>query len=86
MWLCGNCQAAGFGRNLKSGAMDGQELLAVARVREGKTPPLYGMGLDEISALARLFRDPYNTYGKLRGYVEMTGRMPGVEFERRDGK
>lgn len=84
--LCESCQAAGLGQNIKTRAVDGRELLAVARAREGKIPPLHGMGLDGIAAIARLFRAPYNTYGKLRGFVAMTGRMPGVEFERRDGE
>ena len=39
--------------------------------------PLEGMSLAEIAALAWTYRrDGYGSYGKLRGYVYMTGRLP----------
>ena len=39
--------------------------------------PLAGMSMEEISALAWTYRrDGYGSYGKLRGYVHATGRLP----------
>ena len=39
--------------------------------------PLEGMSMDEIAALAWTYRrEGCGSYGKLRGYVRMTGRLP----------
>ena len=84
IWLCESCQAAGFGLKMRRDGTDGRELLAVARARDGKIPPFADMGMEEIAAIAKLFKAPYNSYGKLKGYVTATLRMPPVEYERRD--
>lgn len=81
--LCESCQAAGMGREIRA-TTDAAELLEVARERENmRMPILEEMGLSEIAALARLYRAPYCTYGKFRGYVESTGRLPPEEARRK---
>ena len=63
---------------VEQGRTDVRELERVARAREvvGKRP-LEGMSIGEISALAWTYRkEGYGSYGKLRGYVDATGRMP----------
>ena len=80
--LCESCQAAGMGREIRS-SIDAEELLTVARARE-----LFGirildeMSLDEIAALARMWRAPYNTYGRFRGYVDTMGRLPPEDYRK----
>lgn len=77
LWLCEECQAAG--RTVpKKERVDTEELEAVARERQASGQnPLEGMSLDEVSALAWEYRsEGYGSYGKLRGYVYATGRMP----------
>ena len=80
--LCETCQAAGMGREIRS-SIDAEELLTVARARE-----LFGirildeMSLDEIAALARMWRAPYNTYGRFRGYVDTMGRLPPEDYRK----
>ena len=76
LWICESCQAQGM--TVDPGRPDVRELERVARVREavGKRP-LEGMSIGEISALAWTYRkEGYGSYGKLRGYVDATGRMP----------
>ena len=76
LWICESCQAQGM--TVEQGRTDVRELERVARAREavGKRP-LEGMSIGEISALAWTYRkEGYGSYGKLRGYVEATGRMP----------
>ena len=60
------------------GRTDVRELERVARAREAiGRRPLEGMSIGEISALAWTYRkEGYGSYGKLRGYVDATGRMP----------
>lgn len=82
--LCESCRR--IGRRARRDACEsfGAEVLEVVRHREKfSTKPLEGLGLEEISALARMFKPPYATYGRLRGYVEETGHLPPEEFERR---
>lgn len=77
--VCESCQAAGLAYHMdRYEPVDREELYAVAVVREARgLPPLEGMSMEEISALAWLFRKSgYGTYGKLRGYVESTGKLP----------
>lgn len=81
--LCESCQAAGMGRDIRA-ETDAEMLLEVAKRREQmRVPILEEMGLSEIAALARLYRTPYCTYGKFRGYVESTGRLPPEEARRK---
>lgn len=85
VWLCDACQAAGLGAGIVPGTTKKQELLQIAREREGtKTDPLAGMTLDEIALLARCFLPPYATYGGLRGYVAGHGCVPPKSLERRE--
>lgn len=79
LWVCEACTAAGLGARLPTWEpVDRRELLEVARERERLgLPPLEGMSMEEISALAWLFHKAgYGSYGKLRGYVESTGKLP----------
>ena len=77
LWICEECQAEG--RTIPAnGKINTAELEAVARERQtlGENP-LAGMSMEEISALAWTYRrDGYGSYGKLRGYVHATGRLP----------
>ena len=76
LWICESCQEQGM--TVDPGRPDVRELERVARAREavGKRP-LEGMSIGEISALAWTYRkEGYGSYGKLRGYVDATGRMP----------
>ena len=84
LWLCESCQAAGMGERIKRPEIDTMELLTVARRREGMgLPPLEGMKMEEINALARCWSPPYSTYGRFRGYVWHTGRLPPEEARRK---
>lgn len=80
--ICEACQAAGMGMEIR-GSIDAEELLTVARARE-----LFGirildeMSIDEIAALARMWRAPYNTYGRFRGYVDTMGRLPPEDYRK----
>lgn len=81
--ICESCQAAGMGREIRA-EIDAEELLEVAIQREKmELAILEEMGLGEIAALARMYRSPYCTYGKFRGYVESTGRLPPEEARRK---
>ena len=83
LWLCESCQALGAGTWLRAKNRDCLEILEVAKEREALGVfPIYDMGLEEVAALAKCYRPPYNTYGKLRAYVEQMRRLPPVEFER----
>ncbi len=74
----------GRGAELNVGEAIGADVLEVVRYREQfSTKPLEGLGLEEVAALARMFKPPYSTYGRLRGYVQETGKLPPREFERR---
>ena len=60
-----------------------KELLLVAKQRnDNGMNPIEGMNMEQISLLARCFTPPYSTYGRFRGYVDMTGRFPPKEFLR----
>lgn len=88
LWVCAACTAAGLGAKLPVWEpVDRRELLEVARSREARgLPPLEGMSMDEISALAWLFFPVgYGSYGKLRGYVDMTGKLPPLPPEDENG-
>lgn len=77
LWICEECQEEG--RTIQTyGKINTAELEAVARERQAfGANPLEGMSLAEIAALAWTYRrDGYGSYGKLRGYVYMTGRLP----------
>lgn len=77
LWICENCQALGK-TVVPLRKINAQELEAVARARqEAGGNPLEDMSLAEIAALAWTYRrEGYGSYGKLRGYVFMTGRLP----------
>lgn len=82
--LCEPCQLLGRGRELCSRDAATETVLYVAKAREAAgLHPLYSMSLSEIAALARCYHPPYNTYGKLRGYVTATGKLPPTDYERR---
>ena len=77
LWICESCQA--IGRTVAHPRqINTQELETVARTRQDfGLNPLAGMTLDEIAALAWTYRrEGYGSYGKLRGYVAMTGKLP----------
>lgn len=81
LWICEECQAAG--RTVKrQPATNTQELEGVARARQlAGMDPIAGMRMDEIAALAWTYRrEGYGSYGKLRGYVHATGRLPERRF------
>lgn len=77
LWLCESCREAGMTVKPPE-RINTQELDAVARARqEAGENPLEDMSLAEIAALAWDYRkEGYGSYGKLRGYVRMTGRLP----------
>lgn len=79
--VCDACRAAGYGNIPIEGRPDGRHLMrvAIARARWGK-PPLEGMTMEEVNAIVRTYYmgSPYNSYGKLRAYVDSTGKLPGV--------
>lgn len=82
--ICEPCQAAGFGARLSASDYDGKGLLEMARERERiGIYPLTGCRMEEINALARMFRAPYGTYGGFKGYVEAVRKLPPQEYERR---
>lgn len=77
LWICEECQAEG--RTIHAnGKINTTELEAVARERQASGQnPLEGMQLEEVAALAWTYRrEGYGSYGKLRGYVHATGRLP----------
>ncbi len=83
LWVCDACQGAGLGESILPQAADAARLLAVARARERMgEDPLRQMTIEEIALLARCFQPPYETYGKLRGYVYATGGLPPEAMER----
>ncbi len=78
--LCGDCVGDplllhGFGG---SPDVNTEVLWALARRRSAAgRPPLEGMSIEEVNALARdCTGTPYATYGKLRAYVDSTGKLP----------
>lgn len=79
LWACEDCSVAGRAAEIDViERIHVQELLEVARAREGLMDPLAGMRIEEIQALSWEFRkEGYGSYGKLRGYVDATGRLPG---------
>jgi hypothetical protein len=82
--ICEPCQAAGFGARLSASEYDGKALLDLARERERcGIYPLAEYGMEEINALARMFRAPYGTYGSFKSYVEEMRKLPPKEYERR---
>lgn len=77
LWICENCQA--LGRTVvPPHKINAEELETVARARQAcGMNPLEGMSMEEIAALAWTYRrEGCGSYGKLRGYVRMTGRLP----------
>ena len=81
---CEDCQAVGFGAQLSASSFDGKALLELARERERLLIyPIFDFGIEEIEALARMFRNPYGTYGRFKAYVEATKKLPPREYERR---
>lgn len=81
--ICESCQAAGMGTALPKGQIDAEELLRVARERERLGfPPLEGMTMAEVSALAWLF-PTYSSYGKFRAYVWSTRKLPPEREEKK---
>lgn len=78
--ICESCQAAGMGREIRT-SINTEELMNVANTRAASgTHILDEMTLDEIAALARLWRAPFCTYGRFRGYVDETGKLPPEEY------
>ncbi len=81
--LCESCQALGMGRHLNLQCRDPMEVLEVAKEREAMgLNPMNNMSMEDIAALAKCYKTPYNTYGKLRAYVESTKKLPPQSFER----
>lgn len=80
LWVCHDCQEKGRGKQIAPPTLNGAELRQVAEARaDAMINPLEGMSIDEISCLAWEYRAlGYGSYGKLRGYVEVTGKLPGV--------
>lgn len=78
LWVCEDCRLAGRAAELEViGRIQVKELMEVARARQGLMNPLEGFSVDEIQALSWEFRkEGYGSYGKLRGYVDATGRLP----------
>ena len=82
LWLCERCQALGMGAGVKQ-YRNQWEVLEVAKEHERMgILPIDNMKLEDIAALARCYQSPYNTYGKLRSYVESTKKLPPCQFER----
>lgn len=77
LWVCEICQMQGRTVRLPE-TLNGAELETVARARqECGLNPLDEMTLEEVTVLAWTYRrEGYGSYGKLRGYVHMTGRLP----------
>lgn len=84
LWLCDACIAVGAGRKITNVQNNGRDLLEVARER--KHAPLEEMGPEEIECLSHEFLAPYNTYGKLRAYVQATGKLPPKYMERSEAQ
>ena len=79
--FCDACREAGMGSWNDKSNIATKELLLVAKQRnDNGMNPIEGMNMGQISLLARCFKAPYSTYGRFRGYVEMTGRLPPKEF------
>lgn len=78
LWVCEDCRLAGRAAELgEIGRIQVKELMEVASARQGLMNPLEGFTVDEIQALSWEFRkEGYGSYGKLRGYVDATGRLP----------
>ena len=83
IYLCDACQEAGMGRKNNTNTIAAQELLSIAMQRQmvGQNP-IKGMDMAQIDLLARCFISPYSTYGRFRGYVQATGKLPPREFLR----
>ena len=81
IYLCDACQEAGMGRKNNANTIAAQELLEIATQREmvGQNP-ITGMDMAQIDLLARCFLPPYSTYGRFKGYVQATGKLPPREF------
>lgn len=85
LWLCKDCQALGRGAQMPSVMVEPREVLAVAKSLEAQgIYPLEGFKMEDVACLARCYKPPYESYGKLKGYVEGTGRLPPEMFERVD--
>ena len=85
IYLCDACQEAGMGRKNDKGLFEARELLLIAKCRqEIGVCPIAQMDMAQVNTLARCFMPPYSTYGRFRGYVEETGRLPPMEFLRED--
>lgn len=51
--------------------------------REAKrTAPKPAYSVDQLAQLARQYRSPYNSYGKLRAYLGTTGKLPPDGYRR----
>ena len=83
LWLCESCQALGLCARVEKKYGDQWDVLAVAKEKEALgIIPTFDMKMEDIVALAKCYKPPYNTYGKLRGYVDSTKRLPPEEYER----
>jgi len=58
-----------------------KEREAYAKQKESRK---IGYSLVELAALAKQYRPPYATYGKLKSYLHMTGKLPPEEYKRSD--
>ena len=87
LWLCKDCQALGRGAQMPGVKVECWEILAVAKELQAQgVYPLEGMKMEDVACLALCYKRPYETYGKLKGYVQGTGKLPPEEFERVDEK
>ena len=52
-----------------------------AALRVDKNPfALRSLELETVEAVARCYRAPYNTYGKVKAYIREWGRLPPEEY------
>lgn len=75
--VCSACRG-GVTVATRNGRIDGEALLFLARRhQEAGLPPLEGMRMEEINAIARIYSGTaFNSYGRLREYCRQTGKLP----------
>ncbi len=63
-------------------SLDGQQRQQLKKRKLGRKDGPAGLGLEEIVALTKQYRPPYGTYGKLKSYIYMTGKLPPEEYRK----
>ena len=56
-----------------------QRMDAALRV-DGNPFVMRSLEIETIAAVARCYRAPYNTYGKVKAYIQAWGRLPPAEY------